>query len=333
MSGKASSKLKILYLTDIFKQKTDENNILSACEICSILEKEYGIKCERKSIYSDIEILKNYGMDIVSSTSPKRGYFLASRNLETPEVRLLIDAVQAAGFITPKKTKKLIDKIKNETSIFQARCIEQQVYVDNRIKCKNEEIYYNIDLLNYAIDNNRQVKLTYLRHKINNNNKQIREEKVLKVNPYALIWSNDHYYLVGNNPKYDNLMHLRLDRMKKVTVLDEEARHYSEVCEFKEKFDCALYSSRMFNMFSGKVESVEIICDNSIIEEILDRFGENCILKINNEKQFTVLTKTVVSNGLVSWIMQFGENIQVSYPEKLKQHIIEKSQEILNLYR
>lgn len=333
MSGKNCSKLKILYIMDIFKNYTDEEHILSANDICVILEKEYSIKCERKSIYSDIETLQHYGMDIIVSTSPKKGYFLASRELELPETRLLIDAVQSAGFITQKKTMQLIDKIKAQSSIYQAQTIENQVYINNRIKCKNEEIYYNIDLLNEAIDNNKQVRLVYLRHVIDKNMNQSREEKILKVNPYAMIWANDHYYLVGNNPKYDNLMHLRIDRMRKVTILEEASRHYSQVCEFTEKFDSALYASRMFNMFSGNVEKIKLLCENSIYEEILDKFGENCDVSKHNDEFFCVNATATLGNGLVSWIMQFGDKITVDSPAELKEHIYNKTLEIANLYR
>ena len=331
--GKNSSKIKILYLMDVFKKYTDEEHILSAKDLCCILDKKYNIKCERKSIYSDIETLQYFGIDIINSTSPKKGYFLGSRELELPETRLLIDAVQAAGFITQKKTVQLIENIKSQLSIYQAETIQQRVYTDNRVKCKNEEIYYNIDLLNEAIDNNKMVKLIYLRHKIDECFKQTIEEKDLNVNPYALIWANDHYYLVGNNPKYDNLMHLRIDRMRKVTILNEKSRHYSKVCEFKDKFDSALYASRMFNMFSGETDKIKLICDNTIYEEIIDRFGDNCVIEKYNENSFCIKTTATLGNGLVSWIMQFGNMIKVDFPIQLKEHIYNKSLEIANLYR
>ena len=333
MSGKANSKLKILYLMDIFYNKTDDENIMTSNELCDELEQTYGITCERKSIYSDIETLQAYGMDIIFTRTPKKGYFLASRRFEIAELRLLVDAIQAAGFITPKKTRQLIDKINKELSVSQAEKIANQVYVDNRIKCKNEEIYYNIDLLNNAIENENQVRLVYVRNRIDKNKKSKKEEKIFVVNPYALIWSNDHYYLVANNPKYDDLMHLRIDRMRKVTKLPEKVRPYSEVSEFTDKFDCAVYSKRMFNMFSGEIKTIKLVCDNSIAEEILDRFGDDTKLLFYDNDNFLMSTTATMGQGLVSWIMQYGKSIKVLEPQELKELLIKKAEEIVENYR
>jgi len=333
MAGKLNSKLKILYLMDIFLSRTDDENIMSAGELCDELEKVYGITAERKSIYSDIETLQSYGMDIIFTRTPKKGYFLANRKFEIAEIRLLIDAVQAAGFITPKKTRHLIEKIKKEVSVSQANMLGHHVYVDNRVKCDNEEIYYNIDLLNNAIENQSQVELVYVRHKIDKNMDAIKEKKILKVNPYALIWANDHYYLVGNNPKYDNLMHLRIDRMKKVTELEENARPYSEVSEFTDGFDAAVYARRMFNMFSGEIKTIELICENSIVDDILDRFGDNANMRFHDEDSFCITTTATMGQGLVSWIMQYGKKIAVVQPQELRDLVLSKAEEISAKYR
>lgn len=333
MAGKSNSKLKILYLMDVFLSKTDEENVMSAGDLCDELERAYGITAERKSIYSDIEILQKYGMDIIFTRMPKKGYFLVNRNFEIAEVRLLIDAVQAAGFITPKKTHQLIEKIEKEVSVPQAKILGRQVYVENRIKCDNEEVYYNIDLLNKAIENQKQVSLVYVRHKIEKNNDAVKEKKTLTVNPYALIWANDHYYLVCNNPKYDNLMHLRIDRMRKVTELEKKARHYSEVSEFTQKFDAAVYARQTFNMFSGEIKEIDLICDNSIIDDILDRFGDKANIMCNDEESFSIRITATMGQGLVSWIMQYGKNITVVKPQELKDLVLLRAEEILAKYR
>ena len=154
------------------------------------------------------------------------------------------------------------------------------------------------------------------------------------VSPYALIWSNDHYYLVANNDKYDNLMHTRIDRMKKVEIIDLPARDFSEVSPYKHFFDSADYSGKIFNMFSGDTQRLELCCHNSIIEEILDRFGSEVTLKkANREGHFTLSTKCVVSEGLVSWIMQFGPKIEVLSPKKLREDVRDRADEIIRLYR
>ena len=158
--------------------------------------------------------LREYGFDIIHTGSKNRGgYFLGAREFELAELRLLSDAVQAANFISQKKTNQLVQKIESFASEKQAKILHSQVYVDNRPKCKNEEIYYTISLLDEAITAKIKVNFTYTRRRITEEFKTAKEEKSFTVSPYALIWSDDHYYLVCNNEKYDNLMHLRIDRI------------------------------------------------------------------------------------------------------------------------
>ncbi len=209
--GKSDQKLRLLYLQDIFLRRSDENNVFSSEEICNILSDDYNISVERKAIYKDIEALCDYGMDIVNVRSPKRGYYLKSRTFEPAEARLLTDAVLAAKFISPKKTKSLVYKIGSLLSEGQEEKIRSQIYVNSSVKCSNEELYSIISSLSLAIEKRLQVQFDYSKRKIQKRFIRRFGERTFTVNPYALIWSNDHYYLVCNNPKYDNLMHVRLD--------------------------------------------------------------------------------------------------------------------------
>lgn len=333
MTDRGYTKLKLLYIKEYLENHSDEDHPVDVEELTDMLSKK-GIDCERKSVYSDVKMLKEYGMDIASVRSPKPGYALLSRDFEIPELRLLIDAVQAANFITPKKSKELIEKIGSLCSESQAKILEKQVYIENRVKCTNEEIYYNIDIVNRAIQQNKQITFTYRKRRLSEDiGEVITEDKDFTVSPYALIWSNDHYYLVSNNAKYDNLMHTRIDRMRKVEIFDMKARSFSEVSPYKAFFDSADYSGKIFNMFSGDTQRLEICCHNSILEEILDRFGQTGeIRKSKEEDRFTLVTKSIVSDGLVSWIMQFGDKIKVVSPESLKKDILEKAKNISDLY-
>lgn len=331
MAGQPNSKLKLLYLKDIFEKYTDEDHVLNSAELAEKLE-YYGITCERKSIYKDIDILIDYGVDIIKTRTPRNGFFLASRDFETAEVRLLIDAVQAANFITRKKTMLLLRKIEKFVSMEEAKKFKKMVYIDNRNKCSNEEIYYNIDALDKAIKAEKKIKLNYCRRKLDAKFAASQDVKEFNLSPYALIWSNDHYYLVANNEKYDNLMHLRVDRIKNVEILQDSVRPLNEVSEYRNSFDCADYSSKVFNMFSGKAESVELLCDNEILEQILDRFGENVSLRKSKDDKFILREEMCINDGLASWIMQFGDKVKVVYPETLKSMVSEKAEAICRLY-
>lgn len=329
--GKELNKIKLLFLHDIFTRQTDKEHVYSANELCDLLS-EYGINCERKSIYSDIEALKEYGMDIVNVRSPKRGYYLNERKFDVAEVRLLIDAVQAAKFISSKKTKALIYKIGNLLSEFQEEELREQIYVESTFKSEKEDLYEIIKSLDDAIKNAKQVQITYAKRKLENRYLKKSEGKVFIINPYSLLWSNDHYYLVCNNDKYNNLMHLRLDRISQVKLLDSSSKHFSKVSKYTDKFDTADYSNKIFNMFTGESGEIELCCDNRIIDDILEKFGDETPLKIFDENHFVFKADVELSSGLISWIMQYGADIKVLSPKNLSDALVEKTKEILSVY-
>lgn len=332
MAGVKDSKLKLLYLAEIFEKKTDENNYVSATQLCDELAK-LGIQAERKSIYKDIDVLREYGYDIIHEGSRSSGgYFLGARKFELAEIRLLSDAVQAANFISQKKTNQLLEKIESFASDKQAKVLHSQVYVDNRPKCKNEEIYYTISLLDEAITKGVKVTFTYTRRKITEEFKTAKEEKSFVVSPYALIWSDDHYYVVCNNEKYDNLMHLRIDRIKKLELTTEKARHFSEVSGYKRNFDSADYAAKLFNMFSGEAKPIELVCENELLETMLDRFGENVRTQKVDDNHFLLRTNAAVSDGLAAWVLQFGGRVKVRMPNDLIYTVKMKAEEILKSY-
>ncbi len=332
MAGNANAKMKLLVLADIFKKYSDEDHILNSADIIDYLE-EAGISAERKSLYSDIAILREYGLDIINATTPKKGYFLGSRDFELAEIRLLSDAVQAADFITPAKTRALVTKIGNFASIYQVKKLRNQLYIDARPKCHNEEIYYSIDSLDAAIKAGKRVNLQYAKRVLGEKYTARKDSKNFTLSPYAMIWSNDHYYLICNNAKYDNLMHLRIDRIHNVEITDEKIRPLKEVSEYTNTFNSADYVSKVFNMFTGNTDVVELECDGVILEQILDRFGDNVhLMKGSREDTFKVRFSAAVTDGLVTYIMQFGEHATVIFPNELQDMILAKAKNIVANY-
>lgn len=331
MKNLSKQKLRLLCIIEILTKKSDEEHPISATEIMEYLRKDYNIDCERKTIYDCIECLNEYGYEIIKSKSP-RGYFMTPYYFEPAELRLMIDAVQSANFISAKKTKHLIKKFSNFASEYQYKRIEKQVYIDNRNKCANENLFIIIDIISSAILGRKQIEATYRKRKIVDGKTAKYEEKVMIINPYALIWSDDHYYLVGNYSKYDNLIHLRIDRLKNVRVLDTLSRHFSEVSPYQTYFDIADYSNKHLSMFSGDIKPVELICNNDTIEHFLDRFGEKCFMKPYDDDNFIAKVDVAVTDGLVSWIMQYGNKVKVKSPKELKSMILDKTNSILALY-
>ena len=332
MSGQQNSKLKLLYIKDILEKYTDEENIMNSAEILSKLESLYGIQSERKSLYNDIDVLSSYGVDVIKTRSPKNGFFIGSRIFELPEVRLLCDAVQAADFISKSKTKSLIGRIESFASVYQAKRIKEQVYIDSRPKCENERIFHFIDEIDRAIKSEKKIKIKYVRRKIGDKFTTEKYSKEFVLSPYAMIWADDHYYLIANNEKYDNLMNLRIDRIVNAEALKENRRPVSEVSSYKNSFDAADYTRKTFNMFTGEEEMIELKCKNELLEEMLDRFGETVSVRKFDSGSFTLRAEAFVNDGLVSWIMQFGDGITVMCPDSLKIMTKEKAQRVLSLY-
>lgn len=332
VSGQQNSKIKLLYIKDILEKYSDENNVMNSAEILSKLEFLYGIQCERKSLYNDIDVLESYGVDVIRTRTPRNGFFVGARQFELAEIRLLCDAVQAADFISKAKTKRLIERIESFASVHQAAALKKQIYIDSRIKCENEKIYYFIDMLDSAIKNEKKVKISYARRVLGDKFAAAKTLREFVISPYSMIWSNDRYYLVANNAKYDNLMNLRVDRIADVEVLSEKARHFSEVCAYKNRFDAADYVRKTFNMFTGNEEVIELECNNGVLEEMLDRFGENITLRKCGEDTFSLRTNAFINDGLVSWIMQFGDGIKVISPQRLGDMVTEKAKRICELY-
>lgn len=331
MAARRGQKLKLLYIVKILTQLTDEEHPMSATEICERLA-ECGVTAERKSIYNDIECLVSFGYDIIFTRTPKNGYFLASREFELPEIFLLCDAVRTAKFISEKKTRELTAKLDGLISKYQSKRNIHGIYIDSSNKTHNEELFYNIDSINTAITEGKKIKFTYSKRVLQEGKNIVTESKTRIVSPYAMTWQFDYYYLIGNYEKYDNLMNLRIDRIHSVEILDEPIRHFSEVSDYSDTFDVADYTKKLFGMFGGNTQEIKLRCSNKLLEQVTDRFGENIFITNVNEKTFDFTAKAAVSEGLVTWIMNYGDNIKVIKPDDLKQKIIDRADKILKIY-
>ncbi len=332
MAGRYDAKLKLLYLLDILSQYSDEEHPLDAGELIAHLE-EAGISAERKSVYRDVEVLRSFGLDVIATRTPKPGYFLGERKLQLAEIRLLMDAVLSAGFITPKKSRELIGKLKEMCSCYQAKALEQQIYIDKRVKHKNEEIYYTIDIINRAISHQRQISFEYGRRILLENGKIGWNLKKFTVSPYALLWLDDNYYVIGNHSKYQNLMHLRVDRMLKVKMTDHASRSFEEVSPYRNHFDVADYAGKLAGAFGGKPMVMEVLCESGLLEQILDRFGDQITIRNRPDGRFSFRTEMAISDGLVRDIIALGPGVQVLSPKVLRQKIEQTVEQLHQLYQ
>jgi predicted DNA-binding transcriptional regulator YafY len=326
-----STKVRFLELLRLLKEYSDEEHPLSVVQLCELLKRE-GIESERKSVCRDISLMNTYGFDIIHTRLPHPGYFIAKRDFEVPEVRLLMDAVQAASFITNKKTAELTAKLCGLLSCYQADKVLKQINFEPRVKFENEEIYYNIDAIHHAIAENKKISFIYHHRVIVNQRAPFNEGRKFTVSPYALLWVSDRYYLAGNYEKYDAISNYRLDRMKHAEVTPFEARPLNQVSSYEKYFDTSDYLKKTFNMYNGEQRMIVLRCANGLLETIVDKFGSELEFTCHDDNAFTVRVSVYVSDGLIDWLLQYGDRIVVLSPKSLKDTIIKKIEAMSALY-
>lgn len=330
MAKKQGQRLKILYILDFLKRESDEEHPVTAADICEYLDSQ-GIAAERKSVYADISALTDYGADIVRSGSP-RGWFLASREFEEPEIYLLADAVRTAGFISAAKTRELVKKLDSFVSRYQAQKRENRVYFSSCAKSVNEEIFYSIDKISLAVTEKKKIRFEYVNRVLSPDRTIEKQKREMLISPYALTWQDDHYYVIGNYEKYDNLIHLRLDRMYKVEITDMPQRHFSEVSEYTDYFDTPDYTAKLFGMHGGEIYDIELKCSKKITEQVADRFGEDIFIKKVTDEDFCFTVRAALSDALVSWVISYGDRVKVLEPQILRDMVIGRTEKVLGLY-
>lgn len=329
MAKSANQKLKLLYLLKILTEKTDENHCMPAQELISELA-HYDISAERKSIYDDLECLTQYGYDIVNNKARNGGgYYLASRDFELPELKLLVDAVQASRFITQKKSRELISKIEKLAGPFEGKHLQRQVFVAGRIKTENESIYYNVDQIHNAIRDNAPVTFTYLEWNIQKVMEPRKSGKQYEVSPFALTWQDENYYLIAFDDKEEKIKHFRVDKMSHIQELEQEKRKGIEIFQ---KFDIAEYTNRTFGMFGGAAETVTLCLPAGMIGIILDRFGKETDIRVLEGEKVSVRVKASLSGQFYGWLTGLGEKVSILSPQYVKEEYTAFLKKIMNNY-
>lgn len=288
----------------------------------------YGITAERKSIYDDLEALCHYGIDIATRKIKTTDYFVANRLFEMPELKLLVDAVQCSKFITHKKSNELIKKIESFASVHQGIQLQRQVYVANRVKTLNENMYYNVDKLHRAIAENKQVSFKYFEYTVDKEKKFRKNGEKYTTSPYALSWDDENYYLITFSEKYLDFTHYRVDKMTDIEIIDKTRDKLPE----GEHFNVVEYSKKVFNMFGGEEETVKLQFDNTLINVMIDRYGKDITIEKVDENSFSVRVKVAVSSTFLAWIFQFGNRVKILSPESVVKRYKENLQEIMNSY-
>ncbi len=320
-------KLRILYIMKILLEKTDEAHTLSAADIDRQLG-VYGMSADRKTVYSDIETLREYGLDIIQSRGTNGGYYIGRRGFELPELKLLVDAVQSSRFISRKKSGELITKLEGLCSESEARQLQRNVFIYNRAKTGNETIYYNVDQIHAAILDDRQIAFHYGEWTVRKTLELKKNGALYRVSPWALTWDNQNYYLIAYDKEADLIKHYRVDKMKDMEILEERRLGQQRFRDF----DLAAFAKKTFSMFGGRDENVTLICRNELAGVIIDRFGSDIMLIPVDGGHFKVIVPVVVSPQFFGWAAGVGNGMRISGPEPVKEQYAGYLRELLEAY-
>lgn len=303
-------KLKILYILDYLQKNSHQDHLVSAPELCEYLERQHGIRCTRKTVYSDIASLQDYGVDIALVPGKKGGYYIASRNFELPEIKLLIDAVLSSRYLTEKKSRELIEKLCSQCSVYDARLVRRGVLVSGRVKSMNETIYYNVDTIQDAIGENRQISFRYFDYGLDG--KRIYRNRDYTASPYGLCQDNENCYLLALSPRH-GVTSYRVDRMSDIRLLPESRLPCPELTGKA----LASHANRLFQMYAGEETQVKLRFHRTLINAVLDRFGKDTLLIPDGEEHFVFTVQVAVSPMFLSWVIGFGSKAKILYPRSV----------------
>lgn len=315
MARYSGQKLKLLYILQLLEDESSESSPVSTARLIAYLG-EKGIHADRKTIYDDMESLQIFGYEILKNSSRSGGgYYLGKREFELPEIRLLVDAVQASRFITVKKSRELISKLEAIAGKrADGKQLQSQVHVVGRAKTENESIYYNIDAVHRAIAENCQISFLYLEW---NTQKKLvpRTGEIRVVSPWALIWQLENYYLVAYDEDAKELRHFRVDKMGKVELLGQ--KRLGKECY--DRLNPATYTNQTFGMFGGETQEVTLCFPENMIGVVIDRFGKDVPLREMSDGSIWVRTRISVSGQFFGWMAGLGCHAKIMKPDSVKE--------------
>lgn len=321
MAKGSNQKLKLYYLLKFLQEKTDDEHAVTMPEILAYLQK-HDISAERKSIYADFHDLEKLGYEIAGEkTGAAYEYRLLTREFELAELKLLVDLIQTSRFLTLKKSQELISKLEGQCSEYDAKKLQRQVYVQDRVKADNESIYYSVDAIQSAISQNHMISFRYFRWNTEKKRELRHGGEFYEVSPWMLSFNDENYYLIAWDEKSRTIRHYRVDKMLDITMLDRER----EGKEAFEQENIATYSNKKFGMFGGKEEKVKILFPNHLAGVFIDRFGKDIMIVPKGKDYSTVFVSVTVSQQFFGWIFGLGKEVCILSPP----HVVNQMKQAL----
>ena len=328
MTRGTNQKFKFYYTMKIMLEMTDEEHSITVPQIIKELE-QYEITAERKSIYEDLHDMERFGIEVMKEQIGRQTFYhVSAREFELPEAKLLIDAIQSSKFITRTKSRELIQKIKGFVSKYQARQLQRQVFIANRVKTMNESVYYNVDEIHNAINQNKKISFEYFKWDVNKKLVPRHDGLPICVSPWALTWDDENYYLVAYDDFDKKIKHYRVDKMMHIEVINE----MREGKELFKGFDMARYSRATFGMYGGEERTVRILTENSLCGVFIDRFGKDIIFSPVDDDHSEFFVKVNVSPQFFGWIFSLGTGVKLLSPDDVVADMKTAARKFLEMY-
>lgn len=322
-------KIKLLYLARLFQEETDEKHGLTMSQIIQRLAEE-GVHAERKSLYRDITLLKDFGFDIQKLHRSPVEYCLNRHMFSHAELTLLADAVQSSRFLTKSKSDALLKNIKALGSKEQAKTLSKRIHVEGRIKTQNESVFNNVDVIQEAIRSRRRVIFKYYKYDLDKNPQPQHDGEDYVENPVQLLYSDGFYYLICYNDAHAGFATYRVDRMLAIRISEERATKNEAIATF----DVADYEARVFGMFSGRRVTASLLVKESAMNGVIDRFGKDVeVLSSTEEGWARVVAPIFVSPVFFGWISEFAGAVKIEQPRSLAEEYVAYLQNIVAAYQ
>ncbi|MGL5550009.1 MAG: helix-turn-helix transcriptional regulator [Culicoidibacterales bacterium] len=331
MSKVLKNKLRLLYLQQILLEETNEQYPLTVEELIQRLY-DVGLSAERKTIYADMKILEAFGLDLICEQrnhNRANHYYIGQQQFQLPEVKLLIDAVQFSKFITPKKSRELIEKITQLTNHHEAAWLKERLVVQQVNKKVNEQIYISLDLILEALRQKKRITFTYWHYNLQRELVAKYAGERYEVTPYALTLYEHRYYLIAYHQRYQKLAHFRVDLLKDVALSEKCA----EVVAEYEAFNVAEYTSGMFSMMKGERQRVELCWHKKQWNAVVDRFGPQVFVIAETQTHVTIAVEIECCTAFYAWVFKFGNDVVIQAPKQVKQAYIDYLQAALRQYQ
>ena len=306
---------RTLYILKYLWQNADEKHPASTADILNALAKD-GINVNRRTITADIEELLDFGIDVICVKSSPNRYFIGERTLELPELKLLVDAVESSRFISEKKSHELVQKLCALTSIHEAASLNRHLYVDGRVKSDNQSLFYTVDLIHNAINSSRRIQFRYIEFTVQKRKVHKHKGYVYELSPYALLWHNDCYYVLGFSEKHQRITKFRVDRIDKAELTEKLS------VKKPARFEPVEYLKNIFAMYDGEMQAIRLKCDADMMKVVVDRFGKGVSTSHAPDGGFYADVIVSVSPTFFGWVFGFAGKIRIVHPQTVVEEYI-----------